>query len=123
VAEAERLIGAPYLWGGRASTGLDCSALVQLALQAAGRDCPRDSDMQAAELGHTLAQGTTTRGDLMFWKGHVGVMLDETQMLQASGHYMAVVVENLDAAIARILAAGEGPVTRHARLDDAVGDR
>ncbi|HUS55102.1 MAG TPA: NlpC/P60 family protein [Thermohalobaculum sp.] len=118
VAEAERFLGAPYLWGGRTQAGLDCSALVQLALQAAGRDCPRDSDMQAADLGRTLAPGTAhERGDLVFWTGHVGIMLDRTRMLQSSGNYMTVVVETLDTAIERILAAGEGPVIRHARLD------
>jgi cell wall-associated NlpC family hydrolase len=123
VTEAERFLGAPYLWGGRAATGLDCSALVQLALHAAGRDCPRDSDMQAAELGHTLAPGTTpARGDLMFWKGHVGIMLDQARMLHANGHHVAVSIEPLNTAIARILSAGEGPVTRHARLDAAAGD-
>lgn len=104
VAEAERLLGAPYLWGGRSPAGLDCSSLVQLALHAAGRDCPRDSDMQAADLGRTLAPDTTPeRGDLIFWKGHVGIMLDPTRMLQSSGHYMTVVIEALDTAIERIL--------------------
>jgi hypothetical protein len=123
VAEAERFLGAPYLWGGRTPTGLDCSALVQLALQAAGRDCPRDSDMQAAELGRTLAPGAAPeRGDLIFWKGHVGIMLDPARMLHCNGHHMAVAIENLDAAVARISGAGEGPVTRHARLDAAAGD-
>jgi len=123
VAEAERLLGAPYLWGGRTPTGLDCSALVQLALHAAGRDCPRDSDMQAAELGRTLAPGTAPeRGDLMFWEGHLGIMLDATRLLHANGHHMAVAVETLDTARARILGAGKGPVTRHARLDAAAGD-
>ena len=123
VAEAERLLGAPYLWGGRAPTGLDCSSLVQLALQAAGRDCPRDSDMQAAELGRTLAPGEAPeRGDLMFWQGHVGVMLDATRLLHCNAHHMAVTIEPLETARARILAAGAGPVTRHARLDVTAGD-
>lgn len=122
VDEAERFIGVPYLWGGRATTGLDCSALVQLSHQAAGRDCPRDSDMQEAELGRTLAQGTVPqRGDLIFWKGHVGIMLDEARLLHANGNQMAVGIEMLEAARDRILAAGDGPVTRHARLDGGVG--
>ena len=123
VAEAERLLGVPDLWGGRGSTGLDCSALVQLALRAAGHDCPRDSDMQEAELGRTLTPGTAQqRGDLMFWKDHVGIMLDPTRLLHCSGHHMAVAIEALKTVRARILAAGEGPVTRHARLDAATGD-
>ncbi|HUF86031.1 MAG TPA: C40 family peptidase [Thermohalobaculum sp.] len=122
VAEAARFTGVPYLWGGRAPTGLDCSGLLQLALQAAGRDCPRDSDMQEAELGRTLAPGTPAmRGDLMFWKGHVGIMLDGTRMLHANAHHMAVAAEPLAAARTRILVAGGGPETRHARLDGAGG--
>lgn len=116
VAEAGRLVGVPYLWGGRSAFGLDCSALVQLAMQAAGRDCPRDSDMQEAALGTTLAPGTPPeRGDLMFWRGHVGVMLDEVRLLHANAHHMAVAAEPLAEAVARIAAGGGGAVTRHAR--------
>ncbi len=54
VAVALRFVGTPYLWGGRTSLGLDCSGLVQLANEAAGLACPRDADMQAAELGRPL---------------------------------------------------------------------
>ena len=45
VAVAQRFVGTPYLWGGRSSLGIDCSGLEQVALQAAGIECPRDSDM------------------------------------------------------------------------------
>lgn len=124
VAEAARFTGVPYLWGGRAPTGLDCSGLVQLALAAAWRPCPRDSDMQEAELGRALGAGTPPRrGDLMFWKGHVGIMLDGREMLHANAHHMAVAAEPLETARARILANGGGPVTRHVRLDAPVGER
>ena len=118
VAVAERFAGAPYLWGGRSPAGLDCSALVQLARQAAGHDCPRDSDMQAA-LGRTLVPGEARRrGDLVFWRGHVAVMLDAARIVHANGHHMATVAEPLADAVARIAAAGGGPVTRRARLDE-----
>jgi cell wall-associated NlpC family hydrolase len=117
VATARRFVGTPYLWGGRSPAGLDCSALVQLARQSAGHACPRDSDMQAA-LGRALGPGEALgRGDLVFWRGHVGIMLDGQRMLHANGHHMATVIEPLDEAVARIEAAGGGPVTRHARLD------
>ena len=118
VATAGRFVGAPYLWGGRSPAGLDCSALVQLARQAAGQACPRDSDMQAA-LGRQLAPDEDLRrGDLVFWRGHVAVMLDDARIVHANGHHMATVVEPLAEAVARIEAAGDGPVTRRARLDE-----
>ena len=76
---AERYLGAPYLWGGRDSIGLDCSGLVQQAFYACGRAAPRDSDQQRA-LGVEVAPGGELSGlqrnDLAFWRGHVGIMLD-----------------------------------------------
>ncbi len=118
VAEAERLLGVPYLWGGRTSLGVDCSGLVQVALQAAGIDCPRDSDQQEAALGRPLAPGERPRrGDLVFWKGHIGILLNGTRLLHANLHHMAVAAEPLAEARRRIAAKGGGPVTRIARLD------
>lgn len=117
VATAEQFIGLPYVWGGRSSDGLDCSALVQFALQAAGQSCPRDSDMQAAHLGETLAPGTAPeRGDLIFWKGHVGIMRDAQTLLHATAYRMQVQTEPLATAVKRIREVEFGEVIRHARL-------
>jgi cell wall-associated NlpC family hydrolase len=109
VAVAESFLGTPYLWGGRTSIGLDCSGLVQLAVEAAGLAAPRDADMQAAELGHPIdwREGTKLlRGDLVFWEGHVGIMTSPTDLLHANAHHMAVEVEPLSQARDRIKAAG-----------------
>jgi cell wall-associated NlpC family hydrolase len=106
VAVAERYLGAPYLWGGRSSLGLDCSGLVQAGMQATGRACPRDSDQQSAGFPVSPARADMARGDLAFWKGHVGIMLDRDRMVHANGHHMAVAVEPLDEALARIERAG-----------------
>ncbi|MBX3479090.1 MAG: C40 family peptidase [Caulobacter sp.] len=111
---AERFVGAPYLWGGRESLGLDCSGLVQMALTACGMACPRDTDMQA-RIGAPVSRDDLRRGDLVFWKGHVAIMLDGARMVHANAHHMAVAVEPLDAAITRIEAAGSGPPTAFRR--------
>ena len=94
VSVAEKFIGVPYLWGGRSCFGLDCSALVQLSIQAVGMDAPRDSDMQAAELGEVIS-APSQRGDLVFWDGHVGIMQDGDTILHANAHHMAVASEPL----------------------------
>jgi cell wall-associated NlpC family hydrolase len=119
VAEALRFIGAPYLWGGRSARGLDCSALVQLALLATGRACPRDTDMQAALVGAELPpEAAPRRGDLVFWKGHVGILADPETLLHANAHHMAVATEAFAPAVSRIT-AGSGPVIARRRLDVA----
>jgi hypothetical protein len=109
-AIAELFAGAPYLWGGRDSVGLDCSGLVQQSLYACGLACPRDSDQQA-RLGHETPASALARGDMVFWRGHVGMMLDDERLIHANGHHMAVVIEPLAGAIARIESLeGRSPV-------------
>ncbi len=94
VGVAENFLGAPYLWGGCTARGLDCSGLIQIAFLMAGRPCPRDSDQQEAALGPRLAEDAPlARGDLAFWKGHVGVMRDASTLLHATAKFMAVVNE------------------------------
>ncbi len=109
VAVAERFVRTPYLWGGKSSFGIDCSGLVQVALNAAGTGCPRDSDMQQDGLGRLLGLAESAkmqRGDLMFWKGHVAIVRDADHIVHANAHHMATVIENTRDAIARIKAAG-----------------
>ena len=110
VAAAETFLGVPYVWGGKTRLGVDCSGLLQLALHAAGLTCPRDSDMQLAELGSAVPVGDDlgglARGDLVFWAGHVGIMLDAVRLAHANAHHMAVAIEPLRVAADRIALTG-----------------
>jgi cell wall-associated NlpC family hydrolase len=123
VAVAELFLETPYLWGGRTSEGIDCSGLVQTALIAAGLASPRDSDMMEASLGRPIAIDDPTaplaRGDLIFWKGHVGIMRDPVTLLHANGWHMKTVSEPLAQAGERIAANGGGKVTSARRVGAA----
>lgn len=104
VAVAAMFLQTPYLWGGRSGFGIDCSGLVQMALAMTGKPAPRDSDQQASGLGQAIdpVQHGLRRGDLVFWKGHVGLLEDPHTLLHASGGTMSVTREPLQAAIERI---------------------
>lgn len=120
VSVAEKFLGGPYFWGGKTSIGLDCSGLVQNALEAIGHLAPRDTDMQEKALGTSLAISDDLsglkRGDLIFWKGHVGIMRDASEIIHSSGHQMLVVSEPLRVARDRIFAKGAGPITSIKRI-------
>lgn len=123
IATARRFMGAPYAWGGRSSIGLDCSALVQLALARSGIPALRDSDMQAQTLGEAVEGGMDAArpGDVLCWPGHVAFLVGGGKILHANGFHMAVAEEKLSdfrertlekvgdvRAIRRPVAAGKG---------------
>lgn len=104
VSVAERLVGVPYLWGGASSAGIDCSGLIQLAALCAGIALPRDTDLQEEAgdpLPHNESGAVLSRGDVVFWKGHVGVMVDPHTLLHANAYHMLVIAEPLSVVCER----------------------
>src|SRR6202007_1952236 len=101
------------------SLGLDCSGLVQVALNACGIACPRDTGMQQPALGEVVTHGPRWRGDLIFWKGHVAIARDEKTMVHANAFHMAVAIEPIEDAVGRIRTTA-GAVTSVRRVAGSV---
>jgi len=103
VFTAGRMLHTPYLWGGRTPKGIDCSALIQLSLEMAGIDAPRDCDLQCAAFGKPLdahwRDKAWRRGDIVFLfdgANHVGFMTDSDHIIHANASFtMDVTVEPL----------------------------
>lgn len=99
-AAAALFLGAPYLWGGRTPDGVDCSGMVQAALAAEGIALRRDTDLQR-EQGEAVPFAARAPGDLIFFPGHVGLLLDDDRLCHANAHWMSVVIEPLADVVSR----------------------
>ena len=117
VAVAQSYGGMPYVWGGRGHRGIDCSGLVQVALASAGIAAPRDTDLQCEGIGSPIdSEAGLQRGDILFFPGHVGIMIDGATLLHANAHWMAVVEEPLADVVARLAGTHAQPVIARRRI-------
>ena len=109
---AEIYLGTAYLYGGRSGFGIDCTGLVQQCLRAAGHPCPpRDSGDQEGSFGKEVKIEDIQRNDVVYFKGHVGIMIDSENILNATARHMTTLIEPL-----KTLEKDYGGITHIARV-------
>ena len=116
VKYAKQYLNTPYLWGGRSSVGIDCSGLIQNLLQINNKNFPRDTDMQEIFITkEILSENKLKVGDLIFWKGHVAMMIDNKYIIHANAYHMKTAIELLSSAKKRIFKTN-GKIRKMGRL-------
>lgn len=94
IAEAEKLVGVPYLWGGMSSKGVDCSGLVRICHIMNGILLPRNASQQI-KCGDRVELDELQRGDLVYFGTpatddkpmrvtHVGIYLGNGRIIHSS---------------------------------------
>ncbi len=84
-------LGTRYSWGGKTSKGIDCSALIQIFFYYNRIFFPRDTKDQI-KFCKKKKNNKFSRGNIIFWKGHVGVCLDKSKFIHAYGPKKKVLI-------------------------------
>ncbi len=105
-----------YLWGGKSYKGIDCSALIQIFFNYNNKYCPRDSKNQEKYFKKKINIKNIKKNDLIFWKGHVAVVLSKKKLIHAYGPMKKVVIMDIKRTIERINRTANLKVTAVRRI-------
>ncbi|OBH28510.1 endopeptidase [Mycobacterium sp. E342] len=93
-------VGSPYVWGGAAPGGFDCSGLVMWAFQQAGISLPHSSQAQA-QGGQPVALSDLQPGDVITFyndASHSGLYVGDGMVIHSSTYGQPVRVVPMNAA-------------------------
>ena len=100
--DVKKFINVKYKWGFKHFSAVDCSGLIQLLLNFNNKFCPRDTKDQVKYFKKKIKFKNIKKNDLIFWKGHVAIVLSKKKLIHAYGPLKKVVIMNIDYAIKRI---------------------
>ena len=98
----KKFVNVKYKWGGKHFTGIDCSGLVQLFFNYNNKFCPRDAKDQIKYFKQKVELRDIRKNDLIFWKGHVAVVISKKKLIHAYGPFKKVVVMPIKKTINKI---------------------
>ncbi len=111
-----KFINVKYKWGGKHYTGVDCSGLIQLFLNFNNKFCPRDTKDQIKYFKKKIKLHNIKKNDLIFWKGHVAIVLSKNKLIHAYGPLKKVVIMPIKKTIDRIYRTANLKVTGIRRI-------
>ena len=91
-----------YKWGGKSFKGIDCSALIQVCLSFNNKPCPRDAKDQVKYFKKNIRLNKIKKNDIIYWKGHVAVALNNKKLIHAYGPMKKTVIMGIDQTIKKI---------------------
>ena len=85
-------INCPYKWGGKSYEGIDCSALIQIYYMYNNKYYPRDTKEQIKFKKGFKFKNKFSKGDIIFWKGHVAICINSKNLIHAYGPKKKVLI-------------------------------
>ena len=98
----KKFINIKYRWGGKHFAGVDCSGLVQLFFNFNNKFCPRDAKDQIKYFKKKIELKNIRKNDLIFWKGHVALVISKSKLIHAYGPFKKVIIMPIKKTINKI---------------------